>query len=117
MFGNSKQLEAENETLKSEVERLKKELEKAEKTARENWKKYESCFYEAQNNSVPKQDHDKLINEWETHCLDLENESQNLEILLDEERENHAKTQNILDRKKQQCKRYKNKIEKLQTVT
>lgn len=113
MLGKSRAIRAENEKLKTEIERLMKALETAKEEARENWRTYENYFRETHHNSVSKTEfHEmkkQLLDEVKRKTEALDSVVLKLEI----EQEKHTKTQNILDRKKQQCKRYQKKIMRL----
>lgn len=127
MFGNSKQLEAENETLKSEVERLENELQKALKKAKENREKYEECYYENFNESISKTEHQNAINalksEHENALNQARNEYQKLYdaskqvgTMYAEKEKLATDLQNRLNRSRQECNRLKKTRAKLENL-
>lgn len=116
MFGNSKNLEDKNKQLQAEIEKLKHECQKWKQKAQDNWKKYEKFHNESLQETVTTEKHNEKISIMNNQLEKAENEAKNLRLMLIEENEKHTNTQRILDRKKQQCKRYKNKIERLEKI-
>lgn len=112
MLGNGK-LKAKIEELEKALENAIKERDIARKEAKENWKKYEEIFYKTQSSTISIEEHKKQIHKLLNDVENLDGQLGEAYVLLEEEQRKHKDTQNLLDRKKQQCKRYKRKIEKL----
>ena len=116
MFGKSATLQVENEALKQELERLKFALVEAQQQARENWQRYEKIFYEyqqLQSSTLSLEQYHANVAKFQDEIARKDAEIMSFNNMLAEEMMAHEHTQNVLDRKKQQCKRYKRLNEKL----